>query len=711
MHSPLVTRRRLAAFALATLPLTAVATSSATKPKDLSPVVVTATRTAQSPFDVAASINVVAAPPSGNLDVNASELLAGIPGVIARDRQNYAQDEQISIRGFGARSTFGIRGIRLYTDGIPATMPDGQGQVSHFNLDSADRIEVLRGPFSALYGNAAGGVIQLFTADGTAPPQLHLGLAGGSDGLLRAEANARGVTGALDYNIDFTHFQTDGYRDHSRAKRESGNAKLGWKLGEHRTLTLVLNTFNLPDAHDPQGLTPAQYLQDPRQASTSAGPYNTRKSVSQQQGGLIYEDQLTENGTLRLMGYYGKRRVEQFLSVPTGAQASPLSSGGVIDLDNAYGGADARWTWAGSLAGKPFDLALGVSYDNQRQHRLGYNNFVGNQLGVHGALRRNEQNRIYDFDQYAQATWRVSDDWTLMAGVRHSRVSFQSTDAYITATNPNDSGRVHYSATTPVAGVLFRLSPKAHLYADWGKGFEAPTFSELGYRNDGISGLALYLKPARTRSGEVGLKLEPSAQSHANLALFRADSRNELAVATSHGGRTTYQNIDRARRQGIEASFNMRFAEHWKASIAYTWLDATFQSPFLTCASFCTTPDTPVPGGMRIPGVPRSNTYTALHYGADSGWQFDLDGSYMAAVPTNDLNTVSTPAYALFGLGAGYITQLGRWRAHLFGRIDNAFDRRYVGAVIVNAGHNGYFEPGPGRTYLLGVDLRWEPQG
>jgi len=686
------------------LPLTLSATQPppVTKPKELSPVVVTATRTAQSPFDVAASIDVVAAPPSGNLNVNPSELLAGIPGVIARDRQNYAQDEQISIRGFGARATFGIRGIRLYTDGIPATMPDGQGQVSNFNLDSADRIEVLRGPFSALYGNAAGGVIQLFTADGTAPPQIRVGFAGGSDGLLRAETDARGITGPLDYNIDFTHFQTDGYRDHSRAKRESGNAKLGWQLGTHRKLTLVVNTLNLPEALDPQGLTPAQYQQNPRQSSTPSVPYNTRKSVSQQQAGLIYEDQLTEHGTLRLMGYYGQRQVEQFLSIPTFVQARPLSSGGVVDLNNAYGGADARWTWAGSLAGQPLQLAVGLNYDNQHQHRLGYNNFVGSQLGVVGALRRDEEDRVYNLDQYAQATWRVANDWTVMAGVRHSRVSFQSIDGYITASSPNDSGQVHYSATTPVAGVMFRLSPKAHFYADWGEGFETPTFSELSYRNDGANGLALYLKPARTRSGEVGLKLEPTAQSHAELALFRADSRNELAVATSLGGRTTYQNIDRARRQGVEASFSTRFADAWTTTIAYTWLDATFRSPF-------TSPKAMIANGSRIPGVPRSNAYASLRYGLDTGWQFDLNGSYMDAVPANDLNTVSAPSYALFGLGAGYIARHGPWRAHLFGRIDNAFDRRYVGSVIVNDGNGRYFEPGPGRTFLLGVDLRWEP--
>lgn len=702
--------RLLFSASLIVLPMTASAAQATTETRDLSPVVVTATRTAQAPFDIAAAVDVIAVPASGNLDINPSELLSGIPGVLARDRQNYAQDEQISIRGFGARSTFGIRGVRLYTDGIPATAPDGQGQVSHFNLDSAERIEVLRGPFSALYGNASGGVVQLFSADGSDPPQLRLGFAGGSDGLLRGSANARGVAGPLDYNVDFTHFQTDGYRDHSRAQRESGNAKLGWQLGEHRKLTLVLNTLNLPGAQDPQGLTPAQFHQDPRQSATPSVPYNTRKSVSQQQGGLIYEDQLTDSSGVRVMGYYGERSVLQYLSVPTFAQTSPLSQGGVVSLDNAYGGADARWTWTRDLAGRPFELALGLSYDNQHQHRRGYRNFIGSELGVIGALRRDQEDRVYDNDQYAQASWRVSDDWTVMAGLRHSRVKFNSNDHYITASNPDDSGHVSYSATTPVAGVLFRLSPKAHLYADWGKGFETPTFSELGYRNDGLSGLALYLQPARTRSSEVGLKLEPTPQSHAELALFRADSQHELAVASNLGGRTTYQNIDRSRRQGVEASFDTRIAARWHFNMAYTWLDASFRSPFLTCvSSSCATPDTPVAAGTRIPGVPRSNAYASLHYGADRGWQFDLDGQFMDAVPTDDLNTVSAPAYGLLGLGAGYIAQLGSWRTHLFARIDNALDRQYVGSVIVNDGNGRYFEPGPGRSFLLGVDLRWQP--
>ncbi|MBB3227914.1 iron complex outermembrane receptor protein [Luteibacter sp. Sphag1AF] len=703
--------RHLLACGLTFFTLNAAAQSAPPARTDLSPVVVTATRTAQQPFDVAAAIDVVPSPPDGTLDVNLSERLQSIPGVVARDRQNYAQDEQVSIRGFGARSTFGIRGVRLYTDGIPATMPDGQGQVSHFNLDSSDRVEVLRGPFSALYGNASGGVIQLFTADGTEPPEFRFGVAGGSQGNLRVSANARGVEGPVDYNIDISHFRTSGYRDHSEARRESGNAKLGWQINDDAKLTLVLNALDVPHAQDPLGLTRAQYQANPQQVASVADIYNTRKSTNQQQLGLIWDQQINGSNSLRVMTYYGQRSVTQYLSIPKATQLTQAgNSGGVVDLGNEYGGGDVRWIYHDTLAGRPFELAVGTTYDNQNQHRQGYNNFVGDTLGVQGLLRRDEIDRVYDFDQYAQATWRVADDWTLMGGVRHSSVKFQSTDRFINAGNPDDSGRVDYSATTPVLGVLWRVTPIAHLYANWGKGFETPTFSELGYRSDSGPGLAFNLLPSHSRSQEVGLKLQPADDTHADIALFRADSRDELAVATNVGGRTTYQNIPRSRRQGVEASFDTKLSERWKLVVAYTHLQATFRSPFLTCVTAnCAAPNTPVPGGTRIPGVPRSNGYVAARYGAERGWQAGIDASAMGATSANDLGTAAAPGYVVFGLSGGYIIERDHWRINTFARVDNLADRHTIGSVIVNDGNGRYYEPAPGRSFLAGVDLRWKP--
>jgi iron complex outermembrane receptor protein len=679
------------------------------EPHKLPDIVVTATRTEQSSFDVPASIDSV---PIGDatdtLGVNPSEFLDGIPGLLARDRQNYAQDQQISIRGFGARATFGVRGVRLYTDGIPATMPDGQGQVSHFNLDSAERIEVLRGPFSALYGNSSGGVIQLFTADGTDPGQFKFGLVGQSYDTWRASVNARGVAGPADFNVDLTHFETGGYRDHSEAQRESGNGKLNIRIGDGGKLTLLFNTVNIPGAQDPLGLTRAQFEADPRSVASAAEQFNTRKSVQQSQGGAIYEQAFGGGNTLRVTGYYGQRDVTQFLSIPVAPQANPLHSGGVVDLSGEYGGADTRWIWKGDLAGRPFEIAAGLSYDRQDQGRKGYENFVGDTLGVRGALRRNEDDTVFDFDQYAQATWHFADAWSLTAGVRHSEVKFNSDDHYVTDGNPDDSGHVDYSATTPVAGLMWRASDTTHVYASYGKGFETPTFNELGYRSDGGAGLAFNLVPAKSKNGELGVKLRPSQTIDASVALFRADTDNELAIATNSGGRTTYQNIGKARRQGAEAALNAQLANDWRVQFAFTWLDATFRSGFLTCSGTpCTTPNTPVPSGAKIPGVPKTDFSAALQWGREIGWRAALKGDYVGAVPVNDLGTDRAPSYFVLGADVGYGFNLSSGQLRTFFSIDNALDRKYAGSVIVNDGNGRYFEPAPGRTYLLGVQWLW----
>ena len=387
-----------------------------------------------SAFDTPASLDIVdLREDSATAGVNVSEKLGGIPGLLARDRQNYAQDTQLSIRGFGARSTFGVRGVRLFADGIPASMPDGQGQLSHFNLAAGDRIEVMRGPFSALYGNSSGGVLQLWSADGEEPDQWRVAASAGSNASHALSARLLGKQGALGYNLAASTFETDGYRGHSAARRDSANAKLTFDLGDERRLDFIFNYLDLPDADDPLGLTLDQVRADPRQASPVAAAVRHAQVGAPDPGRRDLPAAAGRAQTLRVMGYGGQRGVEQFLSLPAAAQANPLNSGGVIDLDNDYGGFDARWTWQGEIATHPFEVTVGANMDRQRQHRRGYENFVGGTLGVKGAQRRDERNQVENFDQFAQAWWKFSDRWALLAGVRHSEVRFRSDDHYITA--------------------------------------------------------------------------------------------------------------------------------------------------------------------------------------------------------------------------------------------------------------------------------------
>ena len=703
-----------AALAPLILSLCGGATAQQTSPKrklrSLPTIVVTATRIPEPAFDVPASITAVQAgnPDDDTPGVNASEYLRGVPGVLARDRQNYAQDEQISIRGFGGRATFGVRGVRLYTDGIPATMPDGQGQVSNFDFGGADRIEVLRGPFSALYGNSSGGVIQIFTADGSDPPEVLGGFGVGSFGQWRANVGARGSEDGFGYNLDLSDFHTDGYRRHSQAERINGNAKFDFRVGHAGRFTVLLNTVSLPQAQDPQGLTWAQYQVDPRQAAPSALQYDTRKSVHQWQGGAVYTQQFDAHQSLRALVYYGQRSVQQFLSVPPAAQKSPLNSGGVVDLSTIYKGTDVRWTWQGDVAGRPFDLAAGVTYDDEAQHRNGYENFIGGTVGIIGALRRDEQDDVYNVDEYAQGTWRFAARWSLTLGARHSVVRFDSADFYVTDSNPEDSGRLSYGATSPVAGLLFRATDNWHLYASYGNGFETPTFSELGYRPNGAGGLNFALRPDHSKNGEIGSKWSFAGGGRLDVALFQAKTHDEIAVLSSAGGRTIYQNVGRSRRRGAEVGLRLPLADKLRLDAAFTWLDARFLQTFNDCggASGCE-----VPAGARIPGVPRRLLHAALRWGGDIDWHAGVSIDAAGAVTADDAGTLVAPGYAVAGLDAGYAIDTPRCRITPFARIDNLFDRRYIGSVIVDQANGGSFEPAPGRSFWLGVNVSLRANG
>ena len=660
----------LAATAFSSCPTFAAAAPAVAQ---LAPVVVSATRTEARAFDVPASIERIdgEAVRDARAQVNLSESLGGVPGLLARDRQNYAQDVQISVRGFGARSTFGIRGVRLYVDGVPATLPDGQGQISNVELGSVERIEVLRGPFSALYGNSSGGVIQVFTEEGRGAPRLSFGAAGGSDGLLRLSAKASGASGALGYTVSASHFRTDGYRDHSRTERNIGNAKLTLRPDDAGTLTLIANSVALPQAQDPLGLSRAQFEADPRGVDPSALAFDTRKTVNQTQGGLIFERRLDSANTLQLLSYLGHRGTQQYQAIPVATQNNPLHPGGVIVLGRNYEGADLRWTLQTRLLEAPLSVVGGLAVDSLTEQRQGYRNSVGSVLGVQGALRRNETNDVSSADQYLQAAWQLTPRWSVNAGVRHSTVRFRSTDAYIVGTNPDDSGSARYGATLPVLGLMFALNDGVHVYATAGRGFETPTLNELAYRASGGTGLNFGLQAARSHSVELGVKARPSGLGEFTAALFRTGTENEIVTQTNVGGRATFQNAGATRRTGLELGWSASFAEKWRAQLAATALDAVYRDGFATCAATpCSVPTQPIPGGNRIPGVARAALFAALNWQPAQGWRGGVEARYLSRVYVNDANSDAAPAYAIAAASLGYVLNAGAWELGGFARVD-----------------------------------------
>jgi iron complex outermembrane receptor protein len=682
---------------------------------ELSTIVVTATRIAESSFDLPVSIDRVdrRTIANGQLQVNLSESLITVPGVSVESRQNYAQDLQLSVRGFGARSSFGVRGLRLYSDGIPGTMPDGQGQFSQFDLGSADRIEVLRGPFSALYGNSSGGVIAIFTEDAK-PGHLIDGTAEyGSFNTQRYAVKTEGDDGVVNYVVDAAHFQTDGYRFHSDAERDNFNAKMRVATSDTSKLTLVANVVETPFVQDPLGLTRAQLGADPRQAGVGAIPFNTRKSLDQEQLGVVYEDKLSANDDLSSMVYTGHRATTQFQAIPVATQQNaPLYPGGVIDLDRAYWGIDTHVTDSREIAGTPLQLVGGVNYDDLQEARKGYLNFVGSQTGVEGGLRRDEANHVYDFDQYVQAQWDPDAHWRMIAGVRNNVVEVTS-HGHIPVLDDADSS-VHYSAVNPVAGITYRASSAVNLYGSYGKGFETPTLNDLAYRSvDGsLPGLNLGLKPARSNNFEVGIKAA-SEHVQANLAAFYIKTEDELAVLQNSGGRTVDQNIGETNRRGIELGIDSNWAGGFSGRLAYTYIRAVVGQAYATCiAAPCNplaNPAGPLPAnyksvaaGSYLPAVPKNSVYAGLTWSyAPLGFSTTLETQGRARIYVDDRNSDAASGYWVANLRAGFEQETRHWRFSEFARIDNLADRTYVGSVIVDETNFRFFEAAPGRTAYI----------
>ncbi|MCZ4305970.1 TonB-dependent receptor [Zoogloeaceae bacterium G21618-S1] len=695
MRQPAFTPRPLL---LALLPFFAGSAMAADTATVLNPMVVTGSRAEAASFDLPYSIDVVDSRTigEGKLGVNASEALAGVPGLVIQNRNNYAQDLQISSRGFGTRAAFGVRGIKLITDGIPASTPDGQGQAATFNLDTAERIEVLRGPFSSVYGASSGGVIQLFSRDGKGAPSLKAGVTAGAWGTSKIELGAEGAVGKTGYILNTSRFDSNGFRDHSAVTRDQVFGKLSFVPDADSTLKFTVSSLKQNGTQDPLGLKWATFKADPTAVESNATTFNTRKHIDHMQGGLQYARQFGA-GRLEFNAYAGTRSVTQYLSIPSFVQAPASHSGGVVDFDRSFHGFGARWIHTLDAGPGMLTLTGGLDYDRSEDDRKGYENFIGTTLGVKGALRRDEINTVTSLDPYAQASWKVGDV-TLQAGLRHSHVEYEVDDAYLS--NGDGSGEVSYRKTTPAVGVLWAVTPALNLYASAARGFETPTVTEMSYASAG-GGFNFDLKPARSVQVELGAKAFLSDDTRLNAAVFQIRTDDELVVASSSGGRTVYANAAKTLRQGMEIALDSEFSEQWRARLAVTWLRAIYDGAF-------TNGSNNVADGSRMPGIPATSAFGEIVWQPRSDLSAALETQYRSKVYVEDSNTErAAPAYTVFNLRLAAEQKMGPWKLTEMVRLDNLFDRTYVGSVIVGDGNGRFYEPGSGFGWFAGVSARY----
>ncbi|MCH4243963.1 TonB-dependent receptor [Acinetobacter gerneri] len=673
------------------------------------PIIAEATRTDTSYMQTPASVyRVDAAKQQNNIDVNLTEVIKGIPSLQINNRENYAQDLQISMRGFGARSTFGVRGLRLYVDGIPATMPDGQGQTSNIDLSSLDHIEVLTGPFSSLYGNSSGGTILTSTKEGQGRDSITMNYAGGSNqrnhvGLVLQGGSNNQYDPA--YVVSSSYFDTDGYRDHSAAHKVLNNAKLTWNLDDGSKINWITNYVNI-SAQDPGGLTRSDWQANPKQVVKNVLDYNARKEIEQIQTGVTWDKPLDDQNDLYAMAYMGQRSVTQYQSIPKISQVTnpltektkPYQAGGVIDFDRQYYGADLRWTGKDLLPNTK--LSAGLALDAMTEDRKGFNNFAGDTLGIKGATRRDEDNTLWNIDPYVQASWNFLPTWTLDAGLRYSNVHFKTEDHYIVGLNGDNSGKTNYDKVLPSAALSWQILPELLAYASYAKGFETPTFTEMSYAAVGSDAAnAFNLSPASSDTYELGLK-SSNRLGDFTLAVFDIKTKNDIVAASSEGGRSTYRNADKTERKGAEFTWNKNLWRDLFAQASYSYLDAKFDADIPADGTV-----EKIPAGNYIPGIAKNQAYLGLTWKPEQGLYAGVDARYADKIYVNDINSDSAPSYTIFSANLGYAWALKDWKFNTYARVDNLFDKNYIGSVIVNESNKRYFEPAEGRNFSAGVSV------
>lgn len=684
------------------LSLFALTSAFAEDIKQLSPTVVTATRYETNSFDLPLSIDAVTGSEirDARTGANLSEIAPRIPGVVINYRSTAAQELSISTRGFGARSQFGVKGIRIYADGIPLNSADGQGQTGSINIDTLGQIEFLRGPFSALYGNSSGGVVQAFTRDGSKDPTITVGASSGTWNTNKQSITLEGQAGPVNYILNTYQYVSDGYREFSQHRRDNFNGKISYQFSPDTKLTFVGNYMDQPYTNDPLALTPDQYASNARQQGSAtksnvtypASTLNTRLYRVNSYGGIIIDHNLSDKDSLRFMAYNGSRANLQYLATDAASEV-------IRDTE----GFDFRWTRKDLFLNRPLNFTAGLAYDSMEDIRSRYTYTapgVYSALGATPLKDRREEQKAFNVDQYLQASYEPTERLLVIAGLRHSRVNIQNNDLWL-ADNKNSTGQVTYTNTSPVAGVTFKVTPTLNVYANYGRGFETPTFAETTYSNATTgAGPNLSMVPSKSKNYEIGLKAFVTANTRVNLALFKVDTKNEIVVTSSSSGQNVYDSNANTERKGIEFSLDSRLPYDFNFYQTYTYLDSEFKNSF---PNYVGSTKTSVLEGNRLAGVYKNTAYTELSWKYPAyNFSSAIENIYYSDVHGYDSNALAykAEAFSIVNLRASLKQSYNNWNFSEFVRADNILDEKYVGNVRVNNATS--FEPGAPRNYTIG---------
>ncbi|WP_175651688.1 TonB-dependent receptor family protein [Pseudomonas sp. Marseille-P9899] len=661
---------RRAAFGALLLTTTAALADSSV---EVEPVEITATRTGDHWAQAALSASVVdAADSRGDQALTLGNMLSSVPGVVVQSRYNAAQGLRPAIRGFGSRSSFGVRGIRVLVDGVPLTMPDGQTELDGLDIGLVERMEVLRGPAAVLYGNGAGGVLAINTREPGDHPGVAADFSLGSYGYRRQSIEASGTEGNFGGLLAVSSTQMDGYRDHATSEANNLTGKLRW-WGDTGRLALTMHALD-NRSEDPGGLTLAQVRADRNQARPQSLSFDSDERIRQQRLSLVWDGEAVGEDTYQLRSYVGQRDFTNRL---------PLAANGQTSYERLFGGVGGHYSHVANWFGLNHKLTFGADMESLRDDRDRNNNIIG---GEKGALTSRQREEATSLGLFVENQTELTENWVLSLGLRHDAVRLSVDDRFLR--DGDDSGDRTLRDLNYSAGLSYRLDPNHTVYARVATSFETPTVAEMANPSGG--GFNSSLEPAEALNQEIGFKGE-TAHWRYEAVVYRIDTRDELVPYVD--GRTFYRNAGSTRRDGLELSARWQPDDHWQLSTAYSLNDYSYRS--FDGAD-----------GKRLPGIPVQSLFGELSYSRDN-WYARLNTSVYDRQYADSANTARIGGYAVVNLRAGI--QLKGWAENVepYAGLDNLTDRRYYDNLRINDSGGRYYEPAPGRTGYVGVKVRF----
>jgi len=630
----------------------------------------------------------------GQQTVGIDEALNNLPGVVVSNRYNFSLDQRISIRGFGSRSNFGVRGLKILLDGVPQTLPDGQSQLTNVDFANIDRAEVLRGASSSLYGNASGGVIS-FQTERAAPGPFaqRVRVQGGTgksdnDNFYKWQSWTSGRSGSISGTLSVSQFKADGFRQHSAAEFRQLNGGVDYAVSGSTLATLRLSLADNPEAENPGALTFAEYSANRDSAAANNIRRGADKDAQQHQLALGIQHFDAAGNEYEATVFGVLRDLANPLAAPP-FDGAPPTAGTYVAIDRVVGGARGSLNHRLGQNDEAPRLIAGADLQRMRDDRQ---NLVSDAGQPTTTVILDQREEVTELGPFAQVQWSPQEQLLLSGGVRYDWVRFDLEDKFLT--DGDDSCGQTMAAASGNAGLSWSVNPRFVPYLNVSTSFETPTTTELVNKPDGTGGLNPDLGPQRAVNYEIGARGQPGTMLTYSVALFLGRISDAIVQGPEVGGRAFFRNAGKTHNDGAEVGLSFSPLSELTLSGAYTYAHYRFASGDSL-------------DGNRLPGVPEHFWRFGLRTNLPADFYVDADHTIATSIAADDANTPAliVPAYSVTNARLGWDGQVGSMEIGPFIGVNNLLDRRYVGSVTLNGVGGRVYEPAPRRVVYLGAEV------